>query len=80
MARKAHADKPRANFTIATYYIFEAADRQAVSVVDEYRYRLLPAKWADKFIARGSEACEDEACRSGMKIVAPNARLKVQQR
>ncbi|UUZ50831.1 hypothetical protein LP420_14945 [Massilia sp. B-10] len=65
---------------MVTVFIFEAADRQAVSVLDERSYRVLPAKWAAGFIARGNQACDDDICRTGMKVVSLNVLLQMQQR
>ena len=80
LAKTAHEAQPFAYFTPLTHLIFEAADRQAVSVLEERSYRVLPAQWASAFLARGTEECEDDVCRTAMKFVTANALLQVQQR
>lgn len=80
LAKTGHAAQPRHPFSMVTVFIFEAADRQAVSVLDERSYRVLPAKWAAGFLARGNQACDDDICRTGMKVVSLNVLLQMQQR
>ena len=78
LARQAHDKDPEAQYAMATYFIFEAADRTAVSVIDDGRYRLWPAKWAQGFRARWNEDCQDEVCRNGIAFVAASAQVQVQ--
>ncbi len=80
LAKTEHEAQPFAYFATLTHLIFEAADRQAVSVLEERSYRVLPGKWAAAFLARNTEECQDEVCRIGMKFVTSNALLQVQQR
>jgi hypothetical protein len=80
MVKQAHEADPTTSYFMATVLVFEAADRQAAAVIDDASYRVMPAKWAAQFNARGNSDCEDEVCRMGMKFVALNAMLQVQQR
>ncbi|MFP5390134.1 MAG: hypothetical protein ACLGI6_01105 [Gammaproteobacteria bacterium] len=80
LAKQAHEAHPEAPYTMTTYFIFEAADRQAVDIIEEYRYRILPEQWSANFLARHQDACQDQACRNAIKIVALNTRLLVRQR
>lgn len=80
LATNRHAAEPRVTFHPLTYLIFEAADRQAVSVIEELRYRVLPGRWAERFVPRWNERCEDNQCRVAVKIIAANVLLQVQQK
>jgi hypothetical protein len=79
LAKSAHQAHPETYFVSLTQLIFEAADRQAVSVLDERNYRVLPGQWAAAFLNRGNKACEDDICRTGMRIVSTGVLLHMQQ-
>lgn len=74
---EAHPERP---FQLVSYYQFAKADQQAVGVVEELRYRVLPPKWAKLFEGRWGERCEDNQCRTGVKIVTANAVALVKQK
>jgi hypothetical protein len=80
LAKEEHVASPHQNFAFVTHFIFEAADRQAVSVLDEHSYRVLPGQWAAAFVKRGNQDCEDDICRTGVRIASLNVLLQMQQR
>lgn len=80
LATAAHQARPDHVFQMATYFPFEAADRQAVTVIDDVSYRILPDRWAKSYQARWSERCEDNQCRTAIRFIAANTLGAVRQR
>lgn len=80
LAQSEHAAKPRMVFQTLTYFIFEAADRQAAAVVEDTSYRVLPPQWAKTFQSRWKERCEDNQCRLGIAFVAVAALSLVKEK
>ncbi|MBX3565035.1 MAG: hypothetical protein KF730_10720 [Sphingomonas sp.] len=53
--------------------------QQAYKIANDASFRVLPDRWRPSFIAFWSERCEDEKCRTAMKIVGLGIGLAVRQ-
>jgi hypothetical protein len=53
-----------ADFNAITYVLFSQAERDAANTIEEYKYKVLPDRWAADFGGRWKAVCSDDLCRT----------------
>lgn len=59
-----HEKDPEGDFNWVTYALLSQGERDAANTIEEYKYKILPDRWAADFGGRWKAACRDDQCRT----------------